>query len=171
MKTNDMLDAAIEKIASGWLEILPAIKHSIKEAAKEAIDELTSDDEFINLFSSKIKEKNNNISDKIEETFLPNVDSNFQQTDIKMRYASVPLSDIVSPGDILTWKDDENVTCMVTQDTRQIVFEDKITSINKAALKVLHRTGRNWTTVNAREFWCLNGKTIVDIVIENRKNG
>jgi hypothetical protein len=170
MENKDKLNFAVEKMLEGWLEVLPAIKQSVKDAALEAVEELADDIEFVEAFADAIKEKTSQVDLHVTDKFLPSVELEDSST-LKTRkkpHPSVPLDDIVSPGDVLTWKDDSDITCIVTQNPKFVVFEDEITTINRAMKTILTRKGLA-TSVNARGCWCLNGQKLTDIILENRK--
>ena len=172
MENKDKLNFAVEKMLEGWLQVLPAIKESVKDAAMEAVDELANDQDFIEAFADAMKQKSSEVVEVIDDKFLPGETSTTYNDDSsqtrKKRHPVIPLDDIVSPGDILTWKDNSDITCIVTQNPKFVVFEDEITTINRAMKTILTRKGLA-TSVNARGCWCLNGKTLVDIILESRE--
>lgn len=62
-------------------------------------------------------------------------------------------------GDMLTFANDDNITATVAGN-KKVVFEGTMESVSGAALKVLHRSGYEWRTVNGWQYWQYDGETL-----------
>jgi hypothetical protein len=62
-------------------------------------------------------------------------------------------------GDVLTYANDDTITASVISN-KKVSFEDAEESITSSALKVLHREGYEWRTVNGWTYWQYNGETL-----------
>ena len=65
----------------------------------------------------------------------------------------------VSVGDVLVYTRDESVTATVVAD-KKIEFEGEVTSLSRAALKLLHRDGYKWKQANGWAYWMKDGETM-----------
>lgn len=68
----------------------------------------------------------------------------------------------IKPGSVLTFTRDSEITCTVV-DNRQVEFEGEVTSVSASALKLFHRLGYEWETINGLLYWRYEGKTLSEI--------
>ena len=68
----------------------------------------------------------------------------------------------ITPGSILTYIRDENITAKVVDD-RKIEFEGQTTSLSKSAMILLNRRGKTWGSINGLEFWTYEDKTLSEL--------
>lgn len=64
-------------------------------------------------------------------------------------------------GDEITYSKNDTIKAVVT-GARKILFEGEQDSLSGSALKLLHRDGYNWQTVNGWAFWTFEGETIAE---------
>ncbi len=62
-------------------------------------------------------------------------------------------------GDIVSYVNNEEITAEVVSETK-VRFEGEEMSLSKSALRLLHRDGYEWQTVNGWQYWSLDGETI-----------
>ncbi len=65
----------------------------------------------------------------------------------------------IPEGAILTFTRDPSITCSA-QQKNNVLLEGETLSVSAAALKVLHKLGRNWSTVNGYQFWQYEEETL-----------
>jgi hypothetical protein len=63
-------------------------------------------------------------------------------------------------GDILTYANDDTITASVISN-KKVSFEGEEESITSSMLKVLHREGYEWRTVNGWAYWQFEGETLI----------
>ena len=68
----------------------------------------------------------------------------------------------LSPGTVLTFKYDENITCTVV-DHRNVDFDGETQSLSAAALAALRKRGFDWKAAQGAAFWMYEGKTLKDL--------
>ena len=71
----------------------------------------------------------------------------------------------IQKGTTLTFSKDENITCVVS-DNGKIIFRDKETTLSGSALLVTNEMGYDWGQVQGAGYWCYQGKTLRELVIE-----
>ena len=64
-------------------------------------------------------------------------------------------------GDIIQYANDSDVTAQVISE-RKVLFEGEETSLSRSALKLLHRDGYTWSTVNGWQFWTFANESIAE---------
>lgn len=67
----------------------------------------------------------------------------------------------IPPGSVLTFHDSDETTSTV-HDHNKIQFEGEVTSLSAAALVLLHRAGRNWSSAAGPVYWLFEGETLYD---------
>jgi hypothetical protein len=81
----------------------------------------------------------------------------------RARRPKLSLRDLgIGVGSTLTFSRDETLLAKVIHRDK-IEFEGEQTSLSAAALKILHRMGYEWNTVNGAQFWMYDGKLLTDI--------
>lgn len=65
----------------------------------------------------------------------------------------------VTPGAVLTFSRNENLTATVIDDSR-VAFDGESMSLSGAALKALRGLGYQWRTVNGSDVWMFDGETL-----------
>ncbi len=65
----------------------------------------------------------------------------------------------IPEGAILTFTRDPSITCSA-QQKNNVLLEGETLSVSAAALKVLHKLGRNWSTVNGYQLWQYEEETL-----------
>ena len=65
----------------------------------------------------------------------------------------------ISPGAVLQFTRDPNITCTVV-DTTKVEFEDEDLSLTAAAFKVMRSMGYNWKALSGPEFWEYESETL-----------
>ena len=71
----------------------------------------------------------------------------------------------IQKGTTLTFSKDENITCVVS-DNGKIIFRDKETTLSGSALLITNEMGYDWGQVQGAGYWCYQGKTLRELVIE-----
>lgn len=80
------------------------------------------------------------------------------ETAIRRSASSFETLNIPS-GTTLTFTRDPLITC-TAQQKNNVLLEGETLSVSAAALKVLHKLGRNWSTVNGYQFWEYEDETL-----------
>ena len=68
---------------------------------------------------------------------------------------------VQASGAMLSFARDENIKATVVDDTT-IEFEGQHSSLNKAALKAIHRLGYDWRAIQAPMYWLFEGETLLE---------
>lgn len=68
----------------------------------------------------------------------------------------------LSPGAILTFSKDVDVTCEVA-GPKSVIFQGQEMSLSAAALKAIHAMGYTWPAVSGFEYWCFEGEKLSDL--------
>lgn len=155
-EVNDstLVEARIHKVFSdkrvrGNREFFRVDPNQVVEAIKLAeIKEVTLKDEVTNEPSDKNSLK--------------------QYAEKEERRSRLTFKELQIPSNaILTFVRNENITCVVENDNSyQVIFEGKNTSLSASALKVLHDMGYNWSSARGSDFWKYEEKTLTSIRLE-----
>ena len=126
------------KGVNGWLFWMFEGK-TINELLHERLDDVTEN-------VDDVKESNENIgvSEKIEKK--PRKSRSFKDAGL-------------SKGDEIYYAKDDTVRATII-DEKKILFEGEETNLSASALKLIHRSGKNWKRVNGWSYWMFEGKTL-----------
>ncbi len=67
----------------------------------------------------------------------------------------------IPPGSILTFVQDNSITCQVAGKSK-VIFEGDELSLSLAAIKALSKIGKNWKSVQGASYWAFEGEALVD---------
>ena len=71
----------------------------------------------------------------------------------------------IEVGTTLHFKGDSEITCEVADDM-QVIFREEKTSLSNSARIVLQEKGVGWASYAGPHWWCLDGKTLLDLRLE-----
>lgn len=103
------------------------------------------------------------------EDVTPSLDEVIENTDDKSAIAKAKRKRIqsfselgIDRGEILTFKKDPNITCIVAENKR-VLFRNQETSLSASALTILNEMGYEWSTVNGWQFWQYQDRPLYEI--------